>query len=125
MPYEPRNSRMGKMSSKARGLLRLAGFLTWSLAGLPLFAGLAQAPELLQQPRYRLWLTCFFIFGATFGLTPWTEGSSRPRRFQLASLTVQAITALVMIVRVFHRGDHRVRRTHSLRHTEDQGDERS
>jgi len=91
---------MGKMSSKDRGLLRLAGFLTWSLAGLPLFAGLAQAPELLQQPRYRLWLTCFFIFGATFGLTPWTEGSSRPRRFQLASLTVQAITALVMIVLV-------------------------
>jgi hypothetical protein len=27
----------GKMSPEARGLLRLAGFLTWSLAGLPLF----------------------------------------------------------------------------------------
>ncbi len=91
---------MGKMSSEARGLLRLAGFLTWSLAGLPLFVRLAQAPELLQQPRYWLWLTCFFIFVATFGLTPWNEGSPRPRRFQLASLAVQAITALVMIVLV-------------------------
>jgi len=90
----------GKMSPEARGLLRLAGFLTWSLAGLPLIIRIVQVPELLRQPRYWLWLACFFIFGVTFGLTPWNEGSPRPRRLQLASLAVQVITALVMIVLV-------------------------
>jgi hypothetical protein len=54
----------------------------------------------IQQPRYQLWLACFFIFGATFGLTPWNEGSARPRRIQLALLAVQAVTALVMLVLV-------------------------
>ena len=42
----------------------------------------------------------FFIFGVTFGLTPWSEGSGRPRRIQLALLAVQAVTALVMLVLV-------------------------
>jgi DNA-binding NarL/FixJ family response regulator/signal transduction histidine kinase len=51
----------------------------------------------LGQPRYQLWLACFFIFGVTFGLTPWNEGSARSRRVQLAWLAVQAVTALVMI----------------------------
>ena len=51
---------MDKMSPEARRLLRLAGFLTWSLAGLPLFVWLFQTPMLLQQPRYQLWLACFF-----------------------------------------------------------------
>jgi len=88
------------MSPEARGLLRLAGFLIWSLAGLPLFARLVQVPELLHQPRYWLWLTCFFVFGATFGLTRWNVSSPRGSRLQLASLAVQAITALVMIVLV-------------------------
>ena len=54
----------------------------------------------IQQPRYQLWLACFFIFGATFGLTPWNEGSARPRRIQLALLAVQTVTALVMLVLV-------------------------
>ena len=88
------------MSSEARGLLRLAGFLIWFLAGLPLFARLVQVPELLHQPRYWLWLTCFFVFGATFGLTRWNVSSPNGRRLQLASLAVQAITALVMIILV-------------------------
>src|SRR5712692_4833486 len=92
--------RMGEMSPEARGLLRLAGFLLWSLAGLPLFARLVQVPELLHQPRYWLWLTCFFVFGATFGLTRWNVSSPNGRRLQLASLAVQAITALVMIILV-------------------------
>src|SRR5436190_9736154 len=100
MPYEPRNSRMGKMSSEARGLLRFAGFLVWSLAGLPLFVRLAQAPELLHQPRYSLWLTCFCVFGAAFGVTPWNAGEPLLRGRQLGSLAVQSITALVMIVLV-------------------------
>jgi signal transduction histidine kinase len=91
---------MGEMSPEARGLLRFAGFLVWSLAGLPLFLRLAQAPELLHQPRYWLWLTCFFVFGATFGMTPWNVGEPRLRRLQLASLAIQSITALVMIVLV-------------------------
>jgi hypothetical protein len=89
-----------KMSPEARRLLRFAGFLTWSLAGLQLFVWLFQKPILLQQPRYQLWLACFFIFGFTFGLTPWNEGSARPRRIQLALLAVQAVTALVMLVLV-------------------------
>jgi signal transduction histidine kinase len=86
-----------KMSTTARRLLRLAGFLTWSLAGLPLFIWLFQRPVALEQPRYQLWLACFFIFGITFALTPWNEGCARARRLQLAFLAVQAVTALVMI----------------------------
>jgi signal transduction histidine kinase len=91
---------MGKMSPEARGLLRCAGFLIWFLAGLPLFVRLVQVPELLQHSRYLCWLTCYFVFGATFGLTRWDGGSPRGRRLQLALLAVQAITALVMIVLV-------------------------
>src|SRR6266852_5051251 len=97
---DPRHPKMDGMSPEARGLLRLAGFLIWSLAGLPLFVGLVQAPELLHQPRYWLWLTCFFVFGATFGLTRWNVSSANGRRLQLASLAVQTTTALVMIVLV-------------------------
>src|SRR5258708_13113533 len=89
------------MSPEAGGFLPLAGFLIWPLAGLPLFVRLVQVPELLHQPRYWLWLTCFFVFGATFGLTRWNV-SSPNGRLQLASLAVQAITALVIIILVFH-----------------------
>jgi hypothetical protein len=91
---------MGEMSPEARGLLRCAGFLVWFLAGLPLFLRLTQTPELLHHPRYWLWLTCFFVFGATFGTTPWNVDDPRLRWRQLASLAVQSITALVMIVLV-------------------------
>src|SRR5215472_8215634 len=87
---EPSGPEMDKMSTTARRLLRLAGFLTWSLAGLPLFLRLFQRPMALEQPHYQLWLACFFIFGVTFGITPWSEGSAGPRRGQLASLAVQA-----------------------------------
>src|SRR5579885_2543259 len=90
---EPPDSKMGEMSPEARGLLRFAGFLVWSLAGLPLFLRLTQAPDLLHQPRYSLWLSCFFIFGATFGMTPWTAADLRLRWRQLASLAIQSITA--------------------------------
>ncbi len=88
------------MSPEARGLLRLAGFLTWFLAGLPLFVQLVHVPALLQQPRYLLWLACFFIFGITFGLTPWNDRPRWPHRLQMASLAAQTITALVMIILV-------------------------
>jgi hypothetical protein len=91
---------MDKMSPEARRLLRLAGFLTWSLAGLPLFVRPFQTSTLLQQPRYQLCLACFFIFCVTFGHTPWNEGSARPRRVQLALPAVHAVTALVMLVLV-------------------------
>src|SRR5229473_958895 len=89
-----------KMSPEARGLLRLAGFLTWFLAGLPLFVQLVHVPSLLQQPRYLLWLACFSIFGITFGLTPWNDRPRWPHRLQMASLAAQTITALVMIILV-------------------------
>jgi signal transduction histidine kinase len=88
---------MGEMSPEARGLLRFAGFLVWFLAGLPLFLTPTQAPEALHDPRYWLWLSCFFVFGATFGMTPWNAAAPRLRRRQLASLAVQSITPLVMI----------------------------
>lgn len=81
-------------------MLRLAGSVVWILAGLPLFVRIVQAPELLQHARYLCWLTCYFVFGATFGLTRWTVASRRERRLQLALLAIQAITALVMIVLV-------------------------
>lgn len=86
------------MRPQARGLLRCAGFLTWFLAGLPLLDQIVNAPRLLQQPRYELWLICFFIFGITFALTPWKERTPGLRGYQLALLGVQAVTALVMIV---------------------------
>jgi len=91
---------MGEMSPQARGLLRFAGFLVWFLAGLPLFVRVAQVPELLHQTRYICWLSCYFAFGATFGLTRWETGSPRTRRLQLGLLAIQAATALVMIVLV-------------------------
>src|SRR5260370_36133187 len=81
----------------ARGLIRSAGLLTWFLAGLPLFSRLVQDPDLLRQPRYGLWLACFSIFGATFGLTRWNTDSPRLHYRQLASLVIQSITALIMI----------------------------
>jgi hypothetical protein len=40
------------MSPQAQGLLCLVGFLTWFLAGLPLFIRLIQVPELMQQPLW-------------------------------------------------------------------------
>src|SRR6266849_2371776 len=91
---------MGEMSPQARGLLRFAGFLVWFLAGLPLFVRVMQVPELLHQTRYICWLSCYFAFGATFGLTRWDAGSPGTRRLQLGLLGIQAATALVMIVLV-------------------------
>jgi len=91
---------MGEMSPQARGLLRVAGFLVWFLAGLPLFVHVVQVPELLHQTRYICWLSCYFAFGATFGLTRWDTGSRGTRRLQLGLLAIQAATALVMIVLV-------------------------
>src|SRR5215471_2565320 len=91
---------MDEMSPEARGLLRLAGFLVWFLAGLPLFVRLVQVPELVHQPRYICWLSCYFAFGVTFGVTRWDTASARARRLQLGLLAIQAATALVMIVLV-------------------------
>src|SRR5260370_9754265 len=97
---------MGEMSPQARGLLRFAGFLVWFLAGLPLFVRVVQVPELLHQTRYICWLSCYFAFGATFGLTRWDTGSPGTRRLQLGLLAIQAATSLVMIVLVcsVHKG---------------------
>ena len=97
---ETEDFKIGKMSPEARGLLRFAGFLVWFLAGLPLFVRVAQVPELLHQSRYICWLSCYFAFGATFGLTRWDTGSAGMRRLQLGLLAIQAATALVMIVLV-------------------------
>lgn len=80
--------------------MRFAGFLVWFLAGLPLFVRVVQIPELIHQARYICWLSCYFAFGATFGLTRWDTGSRRTRRLQLGLLAIQAATALVMIVLV-------------------------
>src|SRR2546427_13184513 len=89
---------MGEMSPQARGLLRFAGFLVWFLAGLPLFVRVGQIPGLLHQTRYICWLSCYFAFGATFGLTPWDTGSAGNRRLQFGLLAIPAATAMVMIV---------------------------
>ena len=97
---QPPDSKMGEMSPQARGLLRFAGFLVWFLAGLPLFVRVVQVPELLHQTRYICWLSCYFAFGATFGLTRWDTSSPGSRRLQLGLLAIQAATALVMIVLV-------------------------
>ena len=77
---------MGEMSPQARGLLRVAGFLVWFLAGLPLFVRVVQAPELLHQTPYICWLSCYFAFGATFGLTRWDTGPQERDAFNWACL---------------------------------------
>jgi signal transduction histidine kinase len=91
---------MGEMSPDARRLIRIAGLLTWFLASFPLFSRLVHAPALLRQPRYGLWLACFLIFGATFGLTRWSTDPPPLHYRQLASLGIQSVTALIMIALV-------------------------
>jgi signal transduction histidine kinase len=85
------------MRSDTVRLLRYAGFLTWGLAGLPLLVRLWQLPVLLRDPRYVLWLVCFVIFGAAFGVTGWRATEDGHRVRQVASLALQTATALTMI----------------------------
>ena len=86
-----------EVSFNAQRLLRLSGFLTWGLAGLPLLVKLCGTPAYLTQGRYTLWLGAFFIFGITFGLTSWDADNTSFSWRRLASLTVQTAAALVMI----------------------------
>ena len=81
-------------------LLRYAGFIVWTLAGLPLFGRLMEQPALLGDLRYQLWLTCFAIFGGAFALTGWRGSATRASGRQLSSLIVQTIAALIMVLLV-------------------------
>ncbi len=82
-------------------LLRYAGFIVWTLAGLPLFGRLIEQPALLGELRYQLWLACFAIFGGTFALTAWRGGAAaRANVPQLWSLLVQTVSALIMVLLV-------------------------
>lgn len=78
-------------------LLRLAGFGIWALSGLPMSVTLAQNPTLLGATSYRLWLACFLVFGAAFGLTGWKVRTSQPRWVAITSLLIQTSAALAMI----------------------------
>ena len=78
-------------------LLRLAGFGLWALSGVPMSVTLLLNPRLLGVPSYQLWLACFVVFGAVFGLTGWSTSTSHPRSVHVASLVVQTFAALTMI----------------------------
>jgi signal transduction histidine kinase len=79
-------------------LLRYAGILTWGLTGLPLLVEMAKQPALPRQARYVWWLICFAIFGAAFAATAWRELAGRAGARQLLSLSLQAVTAIAMIL---------------------------
>jgi signal transduction histidine kinase len=81
-------------------LLRYAGFLTWGLTGLPLLVELVEQPALCREKPYVLWLLCFGMFGAAFGLTAWREPAGRSGWRQVGSLVLQSATALMMILLV-------------------------
>ncbi len=88
------------MTTDTAKLLRYAGFLTWGLTGLPLLVELAQQPALWHAPPYILWLICFALFGAAFGLTGWRSPAGRAGPGQGVSLILQAAAALTMILLV-------------------------
>ncbi len=88
------------MTTDTAKLLRYAGFLTWGLTGLPLLVELAQQPALWHAPPYILWLICFALFGAAFGLTGWRSPAGRVGPRQAVSLILQAAAALTMILLV-------------------------
>lgn len=85
------------MSADSARLLRHAGFIIWTLAGLPLLVRLARTPAFLTEPRYWLWLACFVVFGAAFALTGWRASAAGARRRQVVSLFIQTAAALAMI----------------------------
>ncbi len=85
------------MTTSGVTLLRYAGFMTWGLAGLPLIVRLSRNPALLDEPRYWLWLTWFFVFGVAFAMTAWRTTPVGPRWRQLVSLAIQTLSALAMI----------------------------
>src|SRR5712692_1280329 len=86
------------MTTDTAKLLRYAGFLTWGLTGLPLLVELAQQPALWHAPPYILWLICFALFGAAFGLTGWRSPAGRAGPGRGVSLILQAAAALTMIL---------------------------
>jgi signal transduction histidine kinase len=83
------------MGADTERLLRYGGFTIWGLTGLPLLVGLARDPEALRDASYWLWLACFVVFGAAFGLTAWRHIGSRAR--QVVSLAIQTTAGLAMI----------------------------
>jgi AraC-like DNA-binding protein len=85
------------MSADSARLLRHAGFIIWTLAGLPLLVRLAHTPTFLSEPRYWLWLACFVVFGVAFAATGWRATAAGARGRQLVSLFVQMAAALAMI----------------------------
>jgi signal transduction histidine kinase len=78
-------------------LLRLAGFVTWALVGVPLLAELTREPSLVWQLRYQLWLACLLVFGIAFAATAWRGDGALHKRDQIGSLVVQTLAALTMI----------------------------
>jgi hypothetical protein len=78
-------------------LLRLAGFGLSALSGVPMSVALTQNPTLPGASSYQLWLACFVVFGAAFGLTGWRTPPSQRRWIHIASLVIQTSAALTMI----------------------------
>ena len=85
------------LSQKARRFLRLAGVLTWVLAGLPLLRVLWLHPDYLTNHTYYLWLSFFIAFGIAFISTPWKPASAQPHVLGVALVGLQTVLALVMI----------------------------
>ena len=71
-----------------------AGLATWLVAGLPIFADLAQEPAHLLDARYLGWLLAFSVFGAAFWQVS-RKGSELPSQRHLEVLIgVQLLATL-------------------------------
>ena len=77
--------------------LCLAGLATWLVAGLPIFADLAQEPAHLLEARYLVWLLAFFTFGAAFWQVSRAGDQVHSKRQLGALIGVQLFATLVAL----------------------------
>ena len=74
-----------------------AGLATWLVAGLPVFADLAQHPEYFLDARYLVWLFAFFTFGAAFWQVSRAGEQVHSKRQLGALIGVQLFATLVAL----------------------------
>ncbi len=77
--------------------LCLAGLAAWLVAGLPVFADLAQRPDSLLEARYLGWLLAFFTFGAAFWQVSRKGEHVRNQRHLAALMGVQLLAILAAL----------------------------
>lgn len=87
-------------SGMGQQLLRLAGFLTWALAGSPQLVGLLNGSDRVLDWRQIVWVFAFVIFGIAFSISSWSEVSEPKGRRHLLLLAIQSLSALIMMMTV-------------------------